>query len=78
VWASDIEQPLAACLFWVTRCLPGWVGAAAGLPQTAADLLRRRISAAAGHKQALRLAPLQPRFGPPEWNPEVQLPFELL
>jgi hypothetical protein len=38
----------AQCPNRVTRCLPGWVGAAAGLPQTAADLVRRRISAAAG------------------------------
>jgi hypothetical protein len=46
----NLLQRSAGPYMWVTRCLPGWVGAAAGLRQTAADLLRRRISAAAGQE----------------------------
>jgi hypothetical protein len=40
-----------------TCCLPGWVGAAAGVPQTAADLLHRQIPAAAGQQATPRARP---------------------
>src|ERR1700740_2193513 len=38
-------------LLWVTGCLSEWVSTRAGVPQIAADLLRRQIPAALGQQR---------------------------
>src|SRR5579883_1559201 len=57
----------------VTGCLPGWVSATAGVPQTAADLLQHHISAASGQTQTFAsysiTSSARPRTGTGNVNP---------